>query len=62
MVSDTHTKRMNVVQKYPHLPGLPKKRVRLGEVQRGESRPASICRTGFIWYNKMLQALPEQGQ
>ncbi|GBN99799.1 hypothetical protein AVEN_88448-1 [Araneus ventricosus] len=52
----------NVVQKYPHWPGLPKKGVRPVEDQRGESHPTSMWRTGFIGYNKMIQALPEQGQ
>ncbi|GBO04046.1 hypothetical protein AVEN_221868-1 [Araneus ventricosus] len=51
-----------VVQKYPHWPSLPKKGVRTGEDQRGESRPSSMWRTGFIGNNKMIQALPEQGQ
>ncbi|GBN24100.1 hypothetical protein AVEN_4056-1 [Araneus ventricosus] len=51
-----------VAQKYPHWPGLPKKGVRPVEDQRGESRSTSMWRMGFIGYNKMIQALPEQGQ
>ncbi|GBM36545.1 hypothetical protein AVEN_65078-1 [Araneus ventricosus] len=51
-----------VVQKYPHWPGLPKKGVRLGKNLRGENRPTSMWRTGFVRCNKMIQALPEQGQ
>ncbi|GBN27614.1 hypothetical protein AVEN_151139-1, partial [Araneus ventricosus] len=53
---------VGVVQKYPHWPDLPKKGVRPVEDQRGESRSTSMWRTGFIGYNKMIQALPEQGQ
>ncbi|GBM88199.1 hypothetical protein AVEN_145367-1 [Araneus ventricosus] len=47
--------------KIPTLARLPKKGVRSGEDQRGENSPTSIWRTGFIMYNKMIQALPEQG-
>ncbi|GBN77084.1 hypothetical protein AVEN_242239-1 [Araneus ventricosus] len=50
---------VDVVQKYPHWPGLPKKGVRPVEDQRGESRSTSMWRTG---YNKVIQALPDQGQ
>ncbi|GBM28398.1 hypothetical protein AVEN_262158-1 [Araneus ventricosus] len=39
-----------------------KKGVRPVEDQRGESPPTSMWRMGFIGYNKMIQALPEQGQ
>ncbi|GBN13862.1 hypothetical protein AVEN_270085-1 [Araneus ventricosus] len=51
-----------MVKKYPHWLSLPKKVVRPREDQRGESHPTSMWRTGFIMYNKMMQALPEQGQ
>ncbi|GBN99389.1 hypothetical protein AVEN_25391-1 [Araneus ventricosus] len=51
-----------VVQKYPHWPCLPKKSVRPVEDQWGESRSTIMWRKGFIGYNKMIQALPEQGQ
>ncbi|GBM93088.1 hypothetical protein AVEN_204586-1 [Araneus ventricosus] len=50
-----------VVQKYPHWPGLPKKGVRPGEDQRGESRPTDMWRTGFIKYNKMIQGGASSG-
>ncbi|GBO38997.1 hypothetical protein AVEN_246840-1 [Araneus ventricosus] len=53
---------VGVAQKYSHWPGLPKKGVRPLEDQRGESRSTCMWRTGFIGYNKMIQALPEQGQ
>ncbi|GBM33126.1 hypothetical protein AVEN_56760-1 [Araneus ventricosus] len=53
---------VSVAQKYPHWPGLLKKGVRPVEDQRGESRPTSMWRTGFIGRNEMIQALPEQGQ
>ncbi|GBN79230.1 hypothetical protein AVEN_188887-1 [Araneus ventricosus] len=49
-----------VVQKYPHWPDLPNKGVRPREDQRGESRP--MWRTGFMRCNKMILALPGQGQ
>ncbi|GBN86319.1 hypothetical protein AVEN_256610-1 [Araneus ventricosus] len=39
-----------------------KKGVTPGVDQRGESRSTSMWRTGFIGYNKMIQAVPEQGQ
>ncbi|GBO22871.1 hypothetical protein AVEN_21089-1 [Araneus ventricosus] len=48
--------------KIPTLAGLPKKGVMPGEDQREESLPTSMWRTGFIRYNKMIQALFEQGQ
>ncbi|GBM54423.1 hypothetical protein AVEN_170847-1 [Araneus ventricosus] len=41
-------KRAGVVQNYPHWPGPPKKGARQGEDQRGESRPTSMWKTGFI--------------
>ncbi|GBM62018.1 hypothetical protein AVEN_199318-1 [Araneus ventricosus] len=37
-----------MVQKYTQWPGLPKKGARPGEDQRGERRPTSMRRTGFI--------------
>ncbi|GBO21396.1 hypothetical protein AVEN_245500-1, partial [Araneus ventricosus] len=52
----------SVVQKYPHWPGLPKKGVRPGEDHPRREPPTSIWKTGFIGYNKMIQALPEQVQ
>ncbi|GBM24782.1 hypothetical protein AVEN_245036-1 [Araneus ventricosus] len=53
---------VGVGKKYSHCPGLPKKDVRQAEDQRGESHPTSMWRTGFIRYNKIIKALPEQGQ
>ncbi|GBN73350.1 hypothetical protein AVEN_257163-1 [Araneus ventricosus] len=49
-----------VSAKIPTLALLTKKGVRPGEDKRAESRPTSMWRTGFITYNKMLQAFPEQ--
>ncbi|GBN74515.1 hypothetical protein AVEN_34096-1 [Araneus ventricosus] len=46
---------VGVVQKYSRWPGLTKKGVRPGEDQRAESRPT-------IKYDKIIQALFEQGQ